>query len=107
MNEPLRYRLRVTAPAGLHLRTVAALAQTAAKFQSSIAFSLGERRADGKSPLDLMLLAAGQGEELHLEVLGDDACAATDAVVGLLTYSSWAELLNDPDGRAGSNSNPS
>src|ERR1700722_10021924 len=101
MNEPLRYRLRVTAPAGLHLRTVAALAQTAAQFQSSIAFSLGERRADGKSPLDLMMLAAGQGEELNLEVLGDDACEATPAVLCLLTDSSWAEVLDVPEGRTG------
>jgi phosphocarrier protein HPr len=105
-NEPLRCRLRVTAPEGLHLRTVAVLAQTAARFQSTVVFLLGERRADAKSPLDLMLLAASQGAELHLEVFGDDARAAIDALVSLLTALSWAEALDEPSGRAGSSFNP-
>jgi phosphocarrier protein len=86
----------VTDPEGFHLRTAAVVAQTAARFQSAIVFTHGERRANGKSPLDLLLLAAGLGAELVLEVSGTDADTAMDALVGLLTDSSWADPLNLP-----------
>ena len=43
-----------------------------------------DKRVNGKSPLDLMLLAAEQGTELILEVAGPDAAAALAALVELL-----------------------
>ena len=90
----LRRRLRVTNPSGVHVRPATALAQTAARFESAVLITLGDRRADGKSPLDLLMLAAGLGAELELEVRGHDADAALEALVGLLTGSSWAEPVD-------------
>jgi phosphocarrier protein HPr len=92
----LRCRLRVTNPNGLHVRPAAALAQTAARFDSTVLIMLGDRRADGKSPLALLMLAAEWGAELELEIRGHDADAAMEALVGLLTASSWAESSDEP-----------
>jgi len=44
----------------------------------------GDRRADGKSSLDLILLVALPGAELVLEVDGDDAADAIGPLADLL-----------------------
>jgi phosphotransferase system HPr (HPr) family protein len=94
--EVLRRKLTITAPDGLHLRPAAALAETAARFVSTVVVWLGDRRADAKSPLALMLLAADRGVELDLEIRGQDAREAMEALAGLLTGSSWAAPVDDP-----------
>jgi phosphocarrier protein HPr len=86
-NGPIRRTVTVANPLGLHMRPATAFAQTARRFRSSVAVYNGEKKADGKSSLDLILLVALPGVELVLEVDGDDA---VDAVGPL------ADLLADP-----------
>ena len=86
-NGPLRRTVRVANPNGLHMRPATLFAQAARGFRSAVTVFNGEKKADGKSSLDLLLLIAEPGVELVLEVDGDDAAEA----VGPL-----AELLGSP-----------
>jgi phosphotransferase system HPr (HPr) family protein len=81
---PLQQKVVITNPQGFHMRPMAAFAQLAARFQSSVKVSREGQSVNGKSILDLMLLAAAQGTELTLEVAGDDAQDALDALIALL-----------------------
>ena len=82
--DPLQQKVVVTNPQGFHMRPMAAFAQLASRFQSSVKVSREGQSVNGKSILDLMLLAAAQGTELTIEVAGSDAQAALDALVNLL-----------------------
>lgn len=82
--EPLRQTVVISNPQGFHLRPMGAFAQLAARFESSVKVSREGQSVNGKSILDLMLLAAVQGTELTIEVAGPDAQAALDALINLL-----------------------
>src|SRR5438876_6884035 len=85
MNGPiLRRKVTIMDPLGLHMRPLTVFAQRAAQFQSTVTVAKGGQRVNGKSPLELMLLAAEQGTELELEVCGADAAAAIDILAELL-----------------------
>jgi phosphocarrier protein HPr len=80
----LQQKVVISNPQGFHLRPMGAFAQLASRFESSVKVSREGQSVNGKSILDLMLLAAVQGTELTLEVAGPDAQAALDALVKLL-----------------------
>jgi len=81
----LEQALLITNPNGFHLRPAAAFAETARKFQCQVTIRKDSTTVNGKSPLDLLVLAAAEGTELILEVSGADAEAALKALVDLLT----------------------
>ncbi len=93
--EILRRRVTVTDPMGLHLRPLTVFAQRAGQFQSTVTVAKEDQRVNGKSPLDLLLLAAQQGIELTLEVCGADAEQAIDVLAELLVATT-AEEPSDP-----------
>lgn len=82
--EPLVQKVVITNPQGFHMRPMAAFAQMASRFESSVKVSREGQSVNGKSILDLMLLAAAQGTELTLEVAGSDARTALDALLNVL-----------------------
>jgi phosphotransferase system HPr (HPr) family protein len=82
--ETLQRKVTVTDPLGLHMRPVTAFAKLAGRFQCTVTVCRDDRRVNGKSPLELMLLGAEQGSELTLEVSGADASAALEALAELL-----------------------
>ncbi len=92
--EPLRKTVVITNPQGFHMRPMAAFAQLASRFDSSVKVSREGQSVNGKSILDLMLLAAAQGTELTLEVAGPDASDALDALVNLLKAPPEEESLD-------------
>jgi len=69
---------------GFHMRPLTAFAQRAGQFQSTVTVAKEGQKVNGKSPLELMLLAAQQGTELELEVSGSDARSAIDILAVLL-----------------------
>ena len=95
MSEVLTRKVIVTNPLGFHLRPVAAFAKLANQYQSTVTVSKGTRRVNGKSPLELMLLAAQVGSELTLEVQGSDAPQAMEPLAALLAAPSVDE---EPEG---------
>lgn len=82
--ETLRRTVKIVNPSGLHMRPLTAFVQRARQFHSSVTVTKDAKTVDGKSPLELMLLAAEEGTELILEVSGSDAAAAIDELAGLL-----------------------
>jgi phosphotransferase system HPr (HPr) family protein len=94
--ETLQRKVVITNPQGLHMRPLSAFAQLAGQFQSRVTVYKNGQSVNGKSPLELMLLAAEQGTELTLEVAGPDARAALDALAVLLAAPSVDEIPQPP-----------
>ena len=69
---------------GLHARASAKLTQLAAKFQSDVQISRNGRKVNAKSIMGVMMLAAGKGSKVTLEVDGPDEQHAMDAICALI-----------------------
>ena len=69
---------------GLHARVSAKLTQLAAKFQSEVHMSRNGRKVNAKSIMGVMMLAAGKGSRVTLEVDGPDEEQAMDAICALI-----------------------
>ncbi len=82
--ESLRCRVAINNPYGLHMRPISAFVQAATRFQSRIFLWYDGRKADGRSQLDLMLLAVLPNSEVELEVQGPDASEAIQLLAGVL-----------------------
>src|SRR5438874_1478993 len=82
--ETLRRKVTISDPQGFHMRPATLFAQRASQFQSTVTVSKEDRRVNGKSPIELLLLFAPQGTELTLEVSGPDAPAALETLAELL-----------------------
>lgn len=69
---------------GLHARAAAKLVETIAGFKSSVRLGRGERLIDARSIMALLMLGAGQGSRLRLQIEGDDADQTLAAVTALI-----------------------
>jgi len=69
---------------GLHARASAKLTQIAARYQSDVQISRNGRKVNAKSIMGVMMLAAGKGSKVLIEIEGPDESAAMDAIVGLI-----------------------
>lgn len=69
---------------GLHARPAMSFVDTASTFSSNVRVRKGEQEVDGKSIMQLMMLAATQGTELHITADGSDAREAVDALRDLI-----------------------
>ena len=81
----LRRSIKVSNKLGLHARASAKLTQTASKFQSGVWITRDARRVNAKSIMGVMMLAAGIGSMVELEVEGPDegdAAAALEKLFG-------------------------
>ena len=69
---------------GLHARPSASFVQTAMRFQSKVVVEKDGQVADGKSIMDLMMLAAAFGTYITVKVRGKDAEEALAALETLI-----------------------
>jgi len=69
---------------GLHARPAMAFVDTANNFTSEVKVKKGSQAVDGKSIMQMMMLAATQGTELEIVADGDDAGDAVAALVALV-----------------------
>jgi len=69
---------------GLHARASAKLTKLAGSFPCEIWISRGERRVNAKSIMGVMMLAAGKGSKVTIEIEGPDEGDAMEAIVGLI-----------------------
>jgi phosphocarrier protein HPr len=69
---------------GLHARASAKLTKLASGFRSDVFMSRNGRRVNAKSIMGVMMLAAGLGTEVEIEIEGEDERAAMDALVALI-----------------------
>ncbi|MCI1190600.1 HPr family phosphocarrier protein [Calidifontimicrobium sp. SYSU G02091] len=80
----IRTTLSISNRLGLHARASAKLTKLASGFASDVHLSRNGRRVNAKSIMGVMMLAAGPGSEVELEVDGPDAEAAAAAIVALV-----------------------
>jgi phosphocarrier protein HPr len=69
---------------GLHARASAKLTKLAGSYPCEIWIARGERRVNAKSIMGVMMLAAGMGALIELDVQGDREQEAMDALCALI-----------------------
>ena len=69
---------------GLHARASAKLTKLAGSFESDVFMSRNDRRVNAKSIMGVMMLAAGIGSVVEIEVNGPDEEAAMTALTALI-----------------------
>ena len=69
---------------GLHARASAKLTQLAGKYQSDVQMMRNGRKVNAKSIMGVMMLAAGKGSKVTIEVDGPDESDAMNAIVALI-----------------------
>lgn len=69
---------------GLHARASAQFVRCAGEFDAKVKVSREGHTVGGTSIMGLMMLAAGQGHSIHIEVEGPDAEEAIEALVALV-----------------------
>ena len=69
---------------GLHARAASKFVKLASTFKSDIQVKKGDREANGKSIMGLMMLAASCGSTIELSVDGPDENEAVEAIADLL-----------------------
>ena len=69
---------------GLHARASAKLTKLTGTFRSDIFMSRSGRRVNAKSIMGVMMLAAGLGSVVEIEVTGPDEHAALNALTALI-----------------------
>ena len=87
-------RTTITNRLGLHARASARLVRRATQFTSQIELVREEtgQKADGKSILSVLLLAASRGTLLTIRAMGDDEERAADALVELIEQKFGEEI---------------
>lgn len=69
---------------GLHARASAQFVRCAGEFDANVRVSREGHTVGGTSIMGLMMLAAGQGHSIHIEVNGPQAREAIEALVALV-----------------------
>ena len=80
----IRTTINISNRLGLHARASAKLTKLAGGFRSEVFMSRNGRRVNAKSIMGVMMLAAGMGAEVEIEIEGDDEQAATAALLTLI-----------------------
>jgi phosphocarrier protein len=80
----IRRTVTISNKLGLHARASAKLTKLASSFPGEVFMSRNARRVNAKSIMGVMMLAAGQGAQVEIEVDGEGEQAALDALVALI-----------------------
>ena len=79
-----RREIEIVNKLGLHARASAKLTQLAARFQSDVQIGRNGRKVNAKSIMGVMMLAAGKGSKITLEIAGPDETQAMDEICALV-----------------------
>ena len=80
----IRCELTIINKLGLHARAASKFVTCSNRFASRVRVGKDEQWVDGKSIMSVMMLAAGQGTVLQLEIDGSDETAAREALEELV-----------------------
>jgi phosphocarrier protein HPr len=80
----IKQSITISNKLGLHARASAKLTKLAGSFQSDVFMTRNDRRVNAKSIMGVMMLAAGIGSTVEIEVTGNDERAALDALLALI-----------------------
>ena len=76
---------------GLHFRPIMQFVDLAQRFQAGVTVHCAERAADGRSPMEMLMLVATQGAKVRVVADGPDAEQLVTALAGLVE-SGFGEL---------------
>ena len=80
----IKTSINISNKLGLHARASAKLTKLAGSFESEVFMSRNDRRVNAKSIMGVMMLAAGIGSIVEIEVNGPDEEAAMIALTALI-----------------------
>lgn len=80
----IQQELEIINKLGLHARASAKMTQLAAKYKCNVWLSRNARRINAKSIMGVMMLAAGKGAKVLLEVDGPDEEECIAALTALI-----------------------
>jgi phosphotransferase system HPr (HPr) family protein len=69
---------------GLHFRPIMQFVDIASRFSAHVTVHCEDRNADGRSPMELLMLMATQGTRIKVAANGADAAEALDALLALV-----------------------
>jgi phosphotransferase system HPr (HPr) family protein len=69
---------------GLHFRPIMQFVDTAQRFTAGVTVCCGDRTADGRSPMEMLMLVATQGSKVRVAAEGADAEQLVQALVRLV-----------------------
>ena len=94
-HETLTRQVTMGGKHGMHMRPAELFVRKASQFESKIEVIREDVRVDGKSILDVLLLAAVPGTVLTLQATGPDAQAALETLVRLIEVDLANEEMID------------
>jgi phosphocarrier protein HPr len=80
----IKTSLTISNKLGLHARASAKLTKLAGSFPCEVWIARGERRVNAKSIMGVMMLAAGLGTTVELDIDGEREQEAMEAIVALI-----------------------
>jgi len=86
-----KIQVKVVNALGIHARTSARIAHLAARFRCSVWLAVKGRRANARSVVAVMLLAAAVDSTITIETSGPDEKEAIDALTDLIGSGFAAE----------------
>ena len=84
MSDARQVTITIINKLGLHARAASKLVSTASRFASRIDLVKGGQRADAKSIMSVLMLAASQGTVIELHGTGQDVDEALEAIITLI-----------------------
>ena len=69
---------------GLHFRPIMQFVDIAQRFKAGVMVHCEDRAADGRSPMEMLMLVATQGSKVRVVADGADAEQLVSALVGLV-----------------------
>lgn len=82
--ERLQTTVTIVNKLGMHARPAMAFVELAGKYKSKVTVRKAGEAVDGKSIMQMMMLAATKGTQLDVEAVGPDAQDALDALTALV-----------------------
>jgi phosphocarrier protein len=80
----IKQSITISNKLGLHARASAKFTKLAGSFKSDVFMSRNDRRVNAKSIMGVMMLAAGMGSVVEIEVDGPDEQAAMAGLIALI-----------------------
>ncbi|MFI4898173.1 MAG: HPr family phosphocarrier protein [Phycisphaerales bacterium JB059] len=84
VGDGLTVKVTIVNRLGLHARPAMAFVDTASKYASSVRVRKGKEEVDGKSIMEIMMLAATKGTELEIVLEGEDAGPCAEELTSLV-----------------------
>ena len=80
----LSRKITVNNPSGLHMRPAGVFVKAVAPFASSVSFGIRGKSYNAKSMIKVLSAAVKSGDEIELNIEGEDEQACMDAVVAAI-----------------------